>query len=852
MIRTTFLSFFISIAMIFFGASIAVAQNVYVANSGGAPSNNADQPIYTNGNFFQTIASDLGIKQGVIAPFSLSVLGQSWFDKGIYSQGPVVITGDVWQGFQSTGNQSLLDVQGNLSISGTPSTTINSVGALVLDVGLEAMPPVTTNDPVCANSAGVLVRCEGLSVDLQIRLTNSAYNVYTNPGGGAGNSALNTETPSSSKIATFVKDIFAKTANAQLTTQTMLLSGAAWFDGPVSYSDGSEYDLRISATGSPISCALTESYGNNVGFLSAGTMPPLGTTVNSPVNVASLPEERLDFTTDNAITASTTWGVVCTDGIDTVYDYVVINIEDESCSDEIDNDGDGIINEGCSEICGDGIDNDQDGYVDYQDTDCTPFSVRWRGAPIGAQGNFNQFQSTASFEATAGGLLGEFGFYQVSPYSANAQSCEIWNSARGRSYSLTVPAGTIQDWYDSLPSSGSGKSYNGNTIYSLYDLILENENILDIPSGSLTYNQTNTETLSNYNDSLYFDHFNVPQTDLPITWYAECTHADGSTAMDSITINPTNIIVPTGAIRYWNNTGTNEYYVESGSCTGCDNDTFRVPAYVSEITYEMYGGGAGGGGAYVPGVRTKRWICGGGGGGAGAYTKGTLAVTPGQTFDVFPGIGGAAGTSGVDTNAATDGSHGEASMLINMGQDYLILAPGGSAVGTRARSNTVHITRDNDGGDSGQGGISGKYATTFSSTLTDPIYVRDMYRTLLDSNSSTSGIFTNGSVSQNTLISNLAGGNGTVGTCIEKKFNDWTNADSQSVIGHGGTANPTSHPLHGIGGDSYWDPHTDQWGTYWNQGEPGGWFGGGGAAAGEAGVGHSGGKGGTGMIRISW
>jgi len=75
------------------------------------------------------------------------------------------------------------------------------------------------------------------------------------------------------------------------------------------------------------------------------------------------------------------------------------------------------------------------------------------------------------------------------------------------------------------------------------------------------------------------------------------------------------------------------------SQTFTTSGTFTVPAGVSGITVEAWG--AGGGGSDV----TRKWIRGGGGGG-GAYARSIIAVSPGETYVISVGQGGAADTDG--------------------------------------------------------------------------------------------------------------------------------------------------------------------------------------------------------------
>lgn len=100
--------------------------------------------------------------------------------------------------------------------------------------------------------------------------------------------------------------------------------------------------------------------------------------------------------------------------------------------------------------------------------------------------------------------------------------------------------------------------------------------------------------------------------------------------------------------------------------------TYAVPAGVSSITIECWGGGGGGGGAKYSGLDP----CGGGGGG-GAYSITTVAVTPGQNIVVSLGGGGLAGT-----NAGGNGGVGGTSSVTYLGPTVASAAGGNGGTGS--------------------------------------------------------------------------------------------------------------------------------------------------------------------------
>jgi hypothetical protein len=116
-----------------------------------------------------------------------------------------------------------------------------------------------------------------------------------------------------------------------------------------------------------------------------------------------------------------------------------------------------------------------------------------------------------------------------------------------------------------------------------------------------------------------------------------------------------------GDIRVYKADGVTELAREVVSCVkqstaGVDiitaSGTYTIPAGVTEITVEAWGGGGGGG----DGANT-----GGGGGGGGAYASKTFTVTPLDDYTVTIGAGGSrattsvgAGGTGGDTSFGTD------------------------------------------------------------------------------------------------------------------------------------------------------------------------------------------------------
>lgn len=105
-----------------------------------------------------------------------------------------------------------------------------------------------------------------------------------------------------------------------------------------------------------------------------------------------------------------------------------------------------------------------------------------------------------------------------------------------------------------------------------------------------------------------------------------------------------------------------------GTYTSSGTQTFVVPAGVTSITAQVWGGGGRGGDrAGLLGLGTA----GGGAGGGGAYSTQTFAVTPGQVLTLNVGNGSNNASAGGDSWVSTSPSVGSA----------VVLAKGGNSVG---------------------------------------------------------------------------------------------------------------------------------------------------------------------------
>src|ERR1043165_2831401 len=142
------------------------------------------------------------------------------------------------------------------------------------------------------------------------------------------------------------------------------------------------------------------------------------------------------------------------------------------------------------------------------------------------------------------------------------------------------------------------------------------------------------------------------------------------------------------------------------------NGTYTIPAGVTSITVECWGGGGGGGGARESGLVQAQ----GGGGGGGANAVATnYTVTPGATITVTNGTAGAAGTS----SPTAGGAGGASTVDYSVGPVTVFSAAGGSGgargqnsfgaggAGGNTGTGTVHNGGAGAAGANGHGGGGG-------------------------------------------------------------------------------------------------------------------------------------------------
>jgi hypothetical protein len=141
------------------------------------------------------------------------------------------------------------------------------------------------------------------------------------------------------------------------------------------------------------------------------------------------------------------------------------------------------------------------------------------------------------------------------------------------------------------------------------------------------------------------------------------------------------------------------------------NTTFVVPAGVTQLRVSVWGGGGGGG----AGMNVSPYA--GSGGGAGGYVESTFAVTPGQTYTITVGAGGAGAAAQVNADGAAGGSSSfsgpglAAALTATGGTGGQQATAGGAGVGGVGQNGAVMRTGGSgalgDGNSSGGGGSAG-------------------------------------------------------------------------------------------------------------------------------------------------
>ena len=137
--------------------------------------------------------------------------------------------------------------------------------------------------------------------------------------------------------------------------------------------------------------------------------------------------------------------------------------------------------------------------------------------------------------------------------------------------------------------------------------------------------------------------------------------------------------------------------------------TWTVPAGVTSITVEAWGGGGAGGGSTNTGGFTGR---GGAGGGGGAFASSTLTVTPGNTLTIVvagtaSGVNGATGNSGGPSFAGPDANSTNALVLAAGGSGGIGNTAGGTPAGGAGGTVAASVGTTREAGEDGGNGDTG-------------------------------------------------------------------------------------------------------------------------------------------------
>ncbi len=140
--------------------------------------------------------------------------------------------------------------------------------------------------------------------------------------------------------------------------------------------------------------------------------------------------------------------------------------------------------------------------------------------------------------------------------------------------------------------------------------------------------------------------------------------------------------------------------------------TFVVPLDVTSITINANGAGGGGGGsaagAIIPNPSPSTNVTsGGGGGGAGDGTSLILSVTPGEILTITIPTGGAGGTGAYPTSSNGSAGSGNTIVSSNLQGTLIVLVPGGGGIGGSVTSANYGGTGGAGGGNGGFGGVGG-------------------------------------------------------------------------------------------------------------------------------------------------
>jgi hypothetical protein len=202
-----------------------------------------------------------------------------------------------------------------------------------------------------------------------------------------------------------------------------------------------------------------------------------------------------------------------------------------------------------------------------------------------------------------------------------------------------------------------------------------------------------------------------------VEWFSWYFNADGTISDEVITLLCAEDCISNGGGNTTAETTTSGDEFNTNQAFTCDaaSQPFVVPAGVTQLFVQLWGGGAGGGG----GGGQPSFACaalpyaggGGGGGGSGGFRTATFAVTPGESLDLLVGCGGAGGFPGnslLEFGCPLAGHAGSNGGLTNIARGPTVLAQaGGGLAGGGGQATSGGGT----GGAGGTGSTAGNSGT---------------------------------------------------------------------------------------------------------------------------------------------
>ncbi len=387
------------------------------------------------------------------------------------------------------------------------------------------------------------------------------------------------------------------------------------------------------------------------------------------------------------------------------------------------------------------------------------------------------------------------------------------NALTGQSITATSNGKNIPIHRVELTVGGCGSTLSGFGFTSSGNYLLSDINNFDLYlTTTLTFNDNDSLSsvaVPGVAGSYVYQPFNKVLA--PGTYYVWVTVDLTRTAVNGRTIQvgatAANDVTVTGNSITGSATGSGQFTFGRDR-TYNSNDTWTVPDCVTEIEIEVWGAGGGGGSS----EKTTWSGCGAGGG--GAYSKSILSVTPGATYNIVVGAGGAPGLVSLPAANGTGQTGGDSWFETSTGS-VLILAKGGTG-GFR------DVVAPNTYTPGGFGGVGGAAAAGIGQTrLSGGDGGRGWHGSYgqAGSGGSSAGVAANG---------------------VDGNFASYTSPAGATIAPAGGGDG-------GIGGSGQGAGNPGGAGS-----TPGGGGGGGGAEGTGGADERVGGVGGTGQVRISW